>query len=71
MGKVKNYTKTLFTRDNKVYNSPKELLEHITSHPSEDLTPDLLNELADLSRSTERNSELADFIVIKLEKFSY
>jgi hypothetical protein len=41
MGMAKAFTKTLFTRDNKVSNSPKELLEHITSHPAEEITPDL------------------------------
>ena len=56
VGKAKAFTKTLFTRDNKVSNSPKELLEHITSHPSRDITLDLYEELADLSRGTERNS---------------
>ena len=63
--KLGQFKKTIFPT-NKIVNSPKELLELIIASQSDAPEIEIYKELAEISRTSERNAEITDFVVIKM-----
>lgn len=71
LSQVKDYSKNILGKHNKIANSPKDMLEHLLKQQSEKQEYQIYLELGKISRGLESNTEIADFIVVKLEKFKY
>jgi hypothetical protein len=70
IGQLRDYSKTVLGR-NRIANSPGDLLEHLLSQPGDSLDAQIHRELGELSRTSERNADISNFIVIKLDDFKY
>jgi hypothetical protein len=66
---LKDYSKTLFSKSNKISDTPKGMIDYILSH-SDLLSNDrLLAELAEATHSSSHTTEIANILTSKLEKF--
>ena len=68
---LKDYSKSVLGKHNKISNSPKDLLEHLLKVESEKDHKEIYQELAEVSRGLQNNTEIADFIVTRLDTFKY
>lgn len=70
-GRLREFSKSLFAGRNKIVDSSKELLHHLVNQSGDQSDLEIYRELAEISRTSESNSEIADFIVVQLEDFKY